>query len=133
MLFGVSINCEKVLRLRFLVSTIIFVDCMDSNFSALYSLHPRQHIGYPQHLTKWYRNCSKEIWIEFNKIFKSNFWLYYCRFCSTQRAKIQWICSKKLLFEILLISLWIALESVLRQFMRCCGYLTCSPRSREQT
>ena len=61
MLSGVSINCEKVLLLRFLVSKILFVGCIDSNLFALYSLDLRQHIGYPQHLTKLYRNCSKVI------------------------------------------------------------------------
>ena len=42
-----------------------FVGCIDPNLFALYSLDPRQHIWYPQHLTKWYRKLETVLkWFE---------------------------------------------------------------------
>ena len=69
----VSLNCEKLLPLRLLFSKFLFVGVIDSKLHAKYSLHPRQHVRCPQYFTKWCRNFSKTIWIEFNVFFKNTF------------------------------------------------------------
>ena len=69
----VSIKYQKRSSLRFLLQKIISGYHTGSKITSMYSLDLREHVRYPQHLMKWYRNFSKVIWIEFNVIFKSTF------------------------------------------------------------
>ena len=84
----VSTKYQKLPPFRFLFEIIVSVGHMVLKLLFMTSLHPREHVRYPQHAMKCYRTVSKAIWSEFNKISKSNFlWANSHCFCSKSATK----------------------------------------------
>ena len=83
-----STKYQKLPPFSFLFKIIGSVGHMGPKLFSMTSLHPREHVRYPQHVMKCYRTVSKAIWSEFNKISKSNFlWAVSQGFCSKSATK----------------------------------------------
>ena len=83
-----STKYQKLLPFHFLFEIILSVGHMGPELFSMTSLHPREHVRYPQHAMKCYRTVSKAIWSEFNKISKSNFlWANSHCFCFKSATK----------------------------------------------
>ena len=94
----VSVKYQKLPHFRFLFKIIVSVGHMGPKLFSMTSLHPREHVRYPQHVMKCYRTLSKAIWSEFNKISKSNFlWANSHCFCSKGTTKLP-ILQQKMTF-----------------------------------
>ena len=120
-----SINCQKVPSLRFLIVKIISIGHIVSKCNYLCSLDLGEHVRYPQHLMNYGRTLSRAIQSEIKKISKSNFLSEFIVFLLSECYKIFNITAKKVLLKITLNSIQIALEKFLYHFVRYCGYLTC--------
>ena len=93
-----STKYQKLPPFSFVFKIIGSVDHMGPKLVSLTSLHPREHVRYPQHAMKCYRTVSKAIWSEFNKISKSNFlWANSHCFCSKSATK-PLILQQKIMF-----------------------------------
>ena len=89
----VSTKYQKLPPFRFLFEIILSVGHMGTKLFSMTSLHPREHVRYPQHAMNCYGTVSKAIWSEFNKISKSNFLRAnshcFCSKCATKLPILQ--------------------------------------------
>ena len=78
-----------------------------------------------------HRSVSDAVWNQFTKIVKSSFFTKNLEVLKPQDFNTSKFLVKKELFTVFVNWFQTALETLLWHIMWCCGYVTCSPWSRE--
>ena len=126
-----SIKLQKSPLLHVCAEKIFSSNDIGPKLLYMNSLDPREHVTYPQHLVVCNRNDSNAISSKFSKISKSIFEQPSLECHNTVQSWVVQNGCSKILFEILLNLLEMALESFLLHTTRCCGYVSCSLGPRE--
>ena len=107
------------------------MDIIDLKMFSTCFLDQVEHVTYPQHHMICHRSVSNAVWNQFTKIVKSSFFTSNLEVLKSWGFSTSKFFVKKELFTVFVNWFQTALETLLWHIMWCCGYVTCSPWSRE--